>query len=75
MGLDNTATEARRDVQYFITATNDYIRKYAGRVWVFDEFDKIDEPTQEDFIKSLKRLDAFAQQMIVNLEGVRNGIR
>ena len=42
---------------------------------MFDEFDKIDEPTQEDFIKSLKRLDAFAQQMIVNLEGVRNGIR
>lgn len=69
LGRDELLQDAERDVSAFTNATNSYIRQYGGHVWAFEQLEKISEVTRAEFIKSIKTLDAFAQQMIANLEG------
>lgn len=69
IGENTEAVKAERDIQYFTTATNDYIRRYGGHVWAFNEIQNVDETVRTDYLKAIKALDAFAQQMIRNIEG------
>lgn len=63
LGERDREHDARRDIAYFTTATNAYLRSYGGRVWAFNEFRRVDEPTQKDFIKAIESLAAFAQNL------------
>ena len=69
VGASTEAAKAEQDIQYFTTATNDYIRRYGGHVWAFNEIQNVDETIRTDYLKAIKALDAFAQQMITNIEG------
>lgn len=69
IGESTEAAKAERDIQYFTTATHDYIRRYGGHVWAFNEIQNVSETVRDDYIKAIKALDAFAQQMITNIEG------
>ena len=44
-------------------ATNSYLRNYGGRAWAFDQFDRVDDTTQTEFIKAINNLAAFAQNL------------
>ncbi len=67
--VDTQKRQAEADVQHFTIMTNDYLRKYGGHVWVFNEIESIDEAVKTDFIKAIKALDGFAQQLLRNLGG------
>lgn len=69
LGSNKESDKAERDIQYFTTATNDYIRRYGGHVWAFNEIQNVDETIRTDYLKAIRALDAFAQQMITNIEG------
>ena len=69
VGASTEAVKAERDIQTFTTVTNDYIRRYGGHVWAFNEIQNVDETVRADYLKAIKALDAFAQQMIRNIEG------
>jgi predicted O-linked N-acetylglucosamine transferase (SPINDLY family) len=69
IGADKTVKDADRDIRYFTDATHDYIRRYGGHVWSFEQIQNVDEGTRTDFINAIKTLDGFAQQLIRNLEG------
>ena len=69
LGADKTVKDADRDIRYFTDATHDYIRRYGGHIWSFEQIQNVDEGTKADFINAIKTLDGFAQQLIKNLEG------
>ena len=69
LGRDKMLHDAARDIQYFTTATHDYLRKYGGHVWSFEQIDHVPEVVKNDFIKAILSLDSFAQQLIANIEG------
>ena len=69
LGADKTVKDADRDIRYFTDATHDYIRRYGGHIWSFEQIQNVDEGTKADFINAIKTLDGFAQQLIRNLEG------
>jgi DNA repair exonuclease SbcCD ATPase subunit len=73
LGADKIIKNADRDIRYFTDATHDYIRRYGGHVWSFEQIQNVDEETKKDFIKAIKTLDGFAQQLIRNMEGSLNG--
>jgi hypothetical protein len=43
---------------------------YGGHVWAFSEIENVDEATRIPFIKAIKSLDGFAQQLLKNLGGL-----
>lgn len=69
IGTDKKLRDANLTINYFTSATNDYIQRYGGSVWAFAEIESVDDATKEGFIKAIKSLDAFAQQLINNLGG------
>ena len=73
LGQDKLLKDAGRDIRYFTTATHDYIRRYGGHVWTFEQIHNVDETTRQDFIRAIMTLDGFAQQLIKNIGGELNG--
>ena len=73
LGQDRVLKDAGRDIRYFTTATHDYIRRYGGHVWTFEQINNVDEATRQDFIRAIMTLDGFAQQLIKNIGGELNG--
>lgn len=73
LGQDKLLKDAGRDIRYFTTATHDYIRRYGGHVWTFEQIHNVDEATRQDFIRAIMTLDGFAQQLINNMGGNLNG--
>lgn len=70
LGAPNITAAAERDIMYFTTATCDFIRRNGGRVWSFDEFQRVSEKDQHECIKALRALSMFARQMIENAEEI-----
>jgi DNA-binding transcriptional MerR regulator len=68
-GNDKNILSATHEIQLLTAATNEYVKRHGGKVWAFNEFDKLDSSVKEDYIKSLKMLNAFTQQMIINVGG------
>lgn len=54
---------AQWDIAALTTATNNYLRQYGGKAWAFDQFYRVDETTQAEFIKAINNLAAFAQNL------------
>ncbi len=73
LGADKVIRDADRDIRHFTIATHDYIRRYGGHVWSFEQLQNVNEGTRADFINAIKTLDGFAQQLIRNMEGNVNG--
>lgn len=55
---------ARWDIRTITTAINSFLRQYGGNVWAFDQFDRVDEPTQEEFKKAIANMAAFSQNIV-----------
>ena len=51
------------DISALTTATNTYLSRYGGKAWAFDQFYRVDEVTQQEFIKAIASLAAFAQNV------------
>lgn len=54
---------AEWDIAALTTATNNYLRQYGGKAWAFDQFYRVDETTQSEFVKAINNLAAFAQNL------------
>ena len=54
---------AQWDIAALTTATNNYLRQYGGKAWAFDQFYRVDEVTQTEFVKAINNLAAFAQNL------------
>lgn len=68
LGMGDGANEVRRDVQYLISATNQYVRQYGGLTWTVQQLEQVDEPTLDEFRKSAKNLATFATALVASLE-------
>ena len=64
LGESERQSNARRDIAQLTIATNNYLRQYGGKVWAFDQFDRVDKVTQDEFSKSIHSLAAFAQNVV-----------
>lgn len=73
LGASSIIRDAETDIRHFTDATHDYIRRYGGHVWTFEQLGRVDEGTRNDFIKAIMTLDGFAQQLINNAGGNLNG--
>lgn len=63
-------SNAKEEMEYFIVATYEYIRKYGGKVWAFDKYKDAPVDTQKNFQKAIQQLSAFSQQLVNNLGGI-----
>lgn len=63
LGEKGRTDNAQRDIEALTSATNAYLRQYGGKVWAFDQFDRVDKATQEEFEKAITSMAAFAQNM------------
>lgn len=72
LGDQDHTDNARWDVSAFTAATNNYLRQYGGKVWAFDQFYRVDDVTQQEFIKAITSLAAFSQnlaQIVLEING------
>ena len=51
------------DISALTSATNQYLRTYGGKAWAFDQFYRVDEVTQQEFVKAITALAAFSQNL------------
>ena len=68
LGMDKTLHDVRRDVQYLITATNSYVRRYGGLTWTVQQLGDVDEPTLEQLRKAVRNLATFSNALMTSLE-------
>lgn len=63
LGEKDRNDNATWDIAALTTATNNYLRQYGGKAWAFDQFYRVDEVTQAEFVKAITNLAAFAQNL------------
>lgn len=63
IGEKQRGDSAQWDIAALTTATNNYLRQYGGKAWAFDQFYRVDEVTQTEFVKAINNLAAFAQNL------------
>ena len=68
LGMDKTAKDVRRDVQYLIAATNGYIRNYGGLTWTAQQLSDIDADTFGQLRKAVGNLATFSNTLMAFLE-------
>lgn len=68
LGMDKTMQDIRKDVQYLITATNQYVRHYGGLTWTAASLGQVDAQTLEEFRKAVANLATFANTLMATLE-------
>lgn len=68
LGMDKTLHDVRRDVQYLITATNSYVRRYGGLTWTVQQLGEVDEPTLDQLRKAVRNLATFSNALMTSLE-------
>lgn len=68
LGMDKTMQDIRKDVQYLITATNQYVRHYGGLTWTAASLEQVDAQTLEEFRKAVANLATFANTLMATLE-------
>lgn len=71
LGMNQTMQDVRRDVQYLISATNQYVRQYGGLTWTAASLEQVDEPTREELKKAATNLATFATALVASLEGIQ----
>ena len=70
LGMDKTMQDVRRDVQYLISATNQYVRHYGGLTWTAASLEQVDAPTREELKKAATNLATFATALVASLESI-----
>ena len=70
LGMSQTMQDVRRDVQYLITATNNYVRQYGGLTWTAQSLSDVDEPTLGELTKAVRNLATFATALMASLESI-----
>lgn len=68
LGMSERVQDIRRDVQYLITATNNYVRQYGGLTWTAQSLADVDETTREELTKAVKNLATFSSALVASLE-------
>ncbi len=68
LGMDSSTRNVQRDVEYLITATNQYVRNYGGLTWTFERIAEVDEITRNDLRKAVKNLATFSSALMAGLE-------
>lgn len=71
LGMSQQTQEVRRDVQYLIAATNQYVRQYGGLTWTAASLASVDEPTLEELRKAVTNLATFSNALVASLEELR----
>ena len=68
LGMDKTLQDVRKDVQYLISATNQYVRHYGGLTWTAASLEQVDAHTLAEFRKAATNLATFANALVASLE-------
>ena len=68
LGMDKTLQDVRKDVQYLIAATNQYVRQYGGLTWTAASFEQVDATTLQALRKAAINLATFANALVASLE-------
>lgn len=68
LGMDKAIQDVRKDVQYLISATNQYVRQYGGLTWTAASFEQVDAATLEELHKAAINLATFANALVASLE-------
>lgn len=68
LGMDKNMQDIRKDVQYLINATNQYVRHYGGLTWTAASLEQVDAQTISDFRKAVTNLATFASALVASLE-------
>ena len=68
IGMGDNTRNVQRDVEYLISATNQYVRNYGGLTWTFEQISDVDEITREDLRKAVKNLATFSSALVAGLE-------
>ena len=68
LGMDKSLQDVRKDVQYLIGATNQYMRQYGGLTWTAASFDQVDTATLLELRKAAINLATFANALVASLE-------
>ena len=68
LGMDKTVQDVRKDVQYLISATNQYVRQYGGLTWTAASLNQVEPQTLADLRKAATNLATFASALVASLE-------
>lgn len=68
LGMDKSLQDVRKDVQYLIGATNQYMRQYGGLTWTAASLDQVDTATLLELRKAAINLATFANALVASLE-------
>ena len=66
--MDKGTKDVQRDVEYLISATNQYVRHYGGLTWTFERIAEVDDVTRDELRKAVKNLATFSSALIASLE-------
>lgn len=67
LGMDKSVQDVRRDVQYLISATNSYVRRYGGLTWTVDRLNELDADMREQFRKAILNLATFSNALMESM--------
>lgn len=68
IGMDKGTRDVQRDVEYLISATNQYVRHYGGLTWTFERIADVDDVTRDELRKAVKNLATFSNALVASLE-------
>ena len=68
LGMDKTLQDVRKDVQYLISATNQYVRHYGGLTWTAASLEQVDAQTLAELRTAAINLATFANALVASLE-------
>lgn len=71
LGVSENIHNVRRDVQYLITATNQYVRQYGGLTWTVQQLETVDDSTREELRKAVRNLATFSSALMTSLEDMK----
>lgn len=71
LGMDKSLQDVRRDVQYLLSATINYVRKYGGLTWTAQQFAEIDSETLEQLRLAVTNLATFSSTLLEHLNHAR----
>lgn len=70
LGMDKTLQDVRKDVQYLIASTNQYIRRYGGLTWTAASLSQVDKQARKELKTAATNLATFASALVASLESI-----
>lgn len=71
-GIHDAQIKLERESEYLGTQINSFIRNVGGYVWVTEQIEKLPEEKRMDVIKAIRNINAWSQQMLINIGGTLN---